>query len=695
MDQQKNTTRANDMSKPVFNPEVAIDRRADKRRKTLGFLLGLLLSVGMSAFAQQTNITPNYKDADIRQIIEAVAEVTGKNFIIDPRVNANNVNMYSTQPLSPEAFYEAFLSILQVYGYVAVPAGDVIKIVPDSNARQMPTPESSGAPSDKLETRVVSVKNVGAAQLVPILRPLVPQYGHLAAHPASNMLIITDRSANVNRLVKIIRRIDRAGDEDIVVIPLQHATASEVVRILSALQQSSAQAGGQPPGTNLVADERTNSILVSGDKDERLRMRALIAHLDTPLEDGGNTRVRYLLHADAVELAEKLKEQVGNQPTTPQQGAGGQLGAGQVIIWADEPTNALIVTAPPKIMRSLMTVVDKLDIRRPQVWVQAIIVEVTSDKAAELGISWIVDGTNDNNIAAVTNFGSQGPGVVQFGQAVAAGGDQSDVALDLIPDGITLGVGRISDSGTSIVAIIRALASDGDTNIISTPSIITIDNEEAEIKVAQEVPFRTGQFTNTGAAGTAVNPFTTIQREEVGTILKITPQISEGNAIRLKIEQETSSIAQGVAGAADLITNKRTINTNVIVDDGGIIVLGGLIEDTLLESESRVPVLGSMPIIGPLFRAKSTSKVKTNLMVFIQPRILRDAEQTALETNEKYNYMRNLQIGARQGVPLMRNESRPILQELFAPPPPMAPAPGTGAAKGTKTEDGADGTNGN
>ena len=628
--------------------------------------------------AQQATITPNYKEADIRQITEAVGAVTGKNFIIDPRVNAK-VTMLSSTPMSPEAFYEAFLSILEVHGYVAITTGDIVKIIPDASSRQYPSGGAGAPAADDLVTRVLQVQKVGAAQLVPVLRPLIPQYGHLAAPPGTNLLIISDRAANVERMVQIIRRIDQSSDDDIEVVRLQHASSAEVVRVLTSLAQT-AQATGMPVTTSLVADARTNSILIGGDRSERLRLRALIAHLDTPLEGGGDTQVRYLRYADAEELSTKLQQHVSTQVRPPQGAPPGEGGAppganGDVAIWSDAQTNALVINAPPEVMRSLMSIVDKLDIRRDQVLVEAIIVEVTADRTSELGVTWAIDGSNDNNAVGVTNFPDGGPGVVQLGSAAL--GDGAVNPANLIGDGITLGVGRISDSGTSFAAIVRALQGDANTNIISTPSIVTTDNEEASINVGQEVPFITGSFTQAGTGNGATNPFQTIQREQVGVKLTLTPQISEGNSLILKISQEISSISQAATGAVDLVTNERTIETTVIVEDGEILVLGGLLEDTLRESDQRVPVLGSIPLVGNLFRSRSTSKVKTNLMVFIRPRIMRNAAQAAIETNSKYNYVREMQSRGRQDVPLMPRTERPVLPpiETYRQGEPVIPNP--------------------
>jgi general secretion pathway protein D len=630
------------------------------------------------AQAQSGTVTPNYVDADIRKIIEAVSEVTGRNFIIDPRVKAQ-VTMLSSSPMSPGAFYEAFLSILEVHGYVAVPSGDLIKILPDANARQVPgtdLPTGSIEASDELVTQVLQVQNVAAAQLVPILRPLIPQYGHLAAHPASNMLIISDRAANVTRMMRIIRRIDQAGDEEIEVIRLDHASASDLVRIINSLTQATnrAEQGQNPLG--LVADDRTNSILVSGDKASRLRIRALVAHLDTPLEAGGNTQVIYLNYADAEDLATRLRDQAAAVAGQLQGGAGGGQQGGapvggrrggddDITIWAEPATNALVITAPPEAMRTLRSVISQLDIRRAQVLVEAIIAEVSYDRAAQLGVSWVIDGSQNGNIVGLTKFTSA-LNVSDIGAAVAGGDDgQIAQAIQSIPDGITLGIGQFgSNNGTNWAAIIRALLGDASTNVLATPSIMTLDNEEAEISVGQEVPFVTGQFTNTGATEGAVNPFQTINREEVGLKLKIVPRINEGDAIILEIELENSNLT-GSQAAVDLITNERTITQKVLVENGELLVIGGLVDDTVIEIDEKVPFLGDIPLAGRLFKSSSSTVQKRTLMVFIHPLIIRDNETAITQTNAKYRLMRQIQLGeSEDGSVLMQPDiMRPILPD--------------------------------
>jgi general secretion pathway protein D len=623
----------------------------------------IVLSITQASVGQQADITLNWNDADIRKVIEAVSEVTGKNFIIDPRVTGK-VTLLSAQPMSPDAFYEAFLSILQVHGYVAIESGDLIKILPDATARQFAGPlgTRSAAGPDDMVTQVIQVKNVGATQLVPILRPLIPQYGHMVAHAGSNMLIISDRAGNLARMVSIIRRIDLASDDDIEVITLQNASAAEIVRIMTALTQTP-NANGAPVTTSLVADSRTNSVLIGGDKSDRLRLRTLIAHLDTPLEDGGDTQVRYLRYADAEDLAGKLQTHFTQQATAASGQAAGSASTDNVSIWADVQTNALVVNAPPKMMRSLMQIVDKLDIRRAQVLVEAIIVEVIVDEQNQLGVSWAIEGSGADAPIAVTNFPDFLGGVVALGTA-ASGGAVTDPS-GLIGEGITIGVGRISDSGLSFAAILHALEGDANTNIISTPSIVTTDNEEATLNIGQEVPFITGSFSNAGGTGGALNPFQTINREQIGVALTITPQISDGDSLVLKISQEISSVAQSAAGAVDLITNKRNIETTVILDDGEILVLGGLMEDTLLESIQSVPILGKIPLLGNLFRSRKTEKKKTNLMIFIRAEIMRDSIETAFQTNQKYQQIRQVQQSmAGDAIQLMPGKERPILPPL-------------------------------
>jgi general secretion pathway protein D len=649
-------------------------------KNTINIIGILLIQLMLVAPAHAAEVTLNLKDADISALISTVAEVTDRNFIIDPRVKGK-VTVISSRPMDSDEVYQVFLSILKVHGFAAVPSGEVIKIVPDVNAKQDGIPTANdGSPGrgDEMVTRVVQVDNVAAAQLVPILRPLVPQQGHLAAYPATNVLIISDRANNVERLLTIIRRIDQVSDSEIEVITLQFASAVEVVRVLTSLKRATPAAKGAAAaaggGQVLVADERTNSVLLSGDRASRLRMRAIISHLDTPLDTGGNTDVIYLRYATAEDIVDTLLGVGKIEEQEAQQGKGKVTAPkGAFDIQADEATNALVITAPPDIMRTLKHVISQLDIRRAQVLVEAVIAEVSEDTARELGVQWAFGGSGNNSPVGVVNFTNSGSLIsdVINGAADAASGG----SFPSIVDNALLGFAKTNGS-FNYLAVMNLLASDANTNILSTPTLVTLDNEEAEIVIGENVPFVTGSFSSTGANDGATNPFQTIQREDVGLTLKIKPQINEGDALRLEIEQEVSNIADSVAGAADIVTNKRSIKTNVMVDDGQVVVLGGLIEEKIGESVQKVPFLGDIPFLGALFRSKTADVTKTNLMVFIHPVILRDASVTQSYTNNKYNYIRALQMQQDEdGVNMIPGKQHPVLPlvEEFSIAPGVTP----------------------
>lgn len=637
-----------------------------------------LLCAAQGVLAEK--VTLNFKDADISAVIGTVAEITGKNFIVDPRVKGK-VTVVSSHPMNRDEVYQVFLSILQVHGFATVPAGEVIKIIPDATAKQDATQvvDDGKGEGDEVVTRVLQVRNVAAAQLVPILRPLIPQQGHLAAYPATNVLIISDRAANIGRLVKIIRDIDQASDTEVDVIPLRNASASEVARILTALEQKQAKgAEAVTEGVQLTADDRTNSIIVSGGRAARVRLRALIAQLDTPIEVTGNTQVVYLRYARAKDLVPVLKG-VGAMAEADRKG-GGQAGqaapaaaAGAAFdIQADEATNALVITAPPDQMRTLKAVISQLDIRRAQVLVEGIIVEMSDEKAREFGVQWAVDGTpNGNGPVAVTNLAS--PGLIEILSSVQAG---SPVVLN----GLSLAVGQFASDTLNFGALVRALSGDATNNVLSTPSLLTLDNQEAEIVVGQNVPFITGQFTSGTGAGVSpvtgtVTPFQTIQRQDVGLTLKVKPQINEGNAVKLDIQQEVSSLQAGAIAASDIITNKRSIKTSVLVESNQLVVLGGLIDDNQRQNVQKVPGLGDLPLLGALFRYQTSNKTKRNLMVFLHPVIVRDEETLGAYSKSKYSYIRAEQLQrAQKGVPLMSGEQTPVLpqyKDLLALPPPF------------------------
>jgi general secretion pathway protein D len=624
-----------------------------------------------ATYAAETT-TLNFAGADIAAVISSVAEVTGKNFIIDPRVKGK-VTLISNRPMSKGEVYQVFLSILEVHGYTAIPSGKAIKIVPDADAKHGALPAASArkpGKGDEAVTRVIQIEHVTAAQLVPILRPLVPPQGHLAAYPQSNVLIISDRSANIERLVNIIKRIDQPTSGEIEIVPLQHAVASDLVRVLTSLQQ---QATKQAPKTSqpmLVADERTNSIMIGGERAERLQLRAIISHLDTPSEVVGDTHVVYLRYAKAKDLVPVLTG-VGDISQGKGKGKAAPKAAPAISnqpfdIQADESTNALVITAAPTVFRSLKSVISQLDVRRAQVLVEAIIAEVTSNRAAELGIQWLFDGSGGDNPVGAINFGSGSSSISGVAQGAAAaaelGAGGTSAALSALGSGVTIGLGQFSSSTFNFAGLIRALEGDGTTNVLSTPNLVTLDNEEAEIFVGQELSIPTGSFTNTGSTTSSVNPFTTFERKQVGIRLKVKPQINEGDAIRLDIEQKVDGLAGGAAGAGDIVTSERSIDTTVLVDDGKALVLGGLIKDDLVETEQKVPLLGDIPLLGALFRYKSVTKVKTNLMVFLRPTILRTHNDSLNLTRNKYNFIRDKQLAlGEDGVSLLSDENQPTL----------------------------------
>lgn len=663
---------------------------ANERRYRWTLLAGLIFLVMLSAptsYAQ--SITFNLKDAEIATVIGTIAEITGKNFIVDQRVKAK-VTVISSRPMNKDEAYQVFLSILEVHGFAAVPSNNVIKIIPDVNAKQSTTPVATAdrpGRGDETVTRVIDVKNVAAAQLVPILRPLVPQQGHMVAYAPTNVLIISDRAANIERLAKIIEQIDKPSvDEDIEVVSMNHASATEVVRVLNSLIQQEkkdpASKGAMSPPV-IVADERTNSVLLGGDSTSRMRLRALIAHLDTPLISEGNTHVVYLRYAKAKDLVpvltglgktfeeEKKAEKGPRTAAAPNAGGGGAAGgssgagvASPVMIQADESTNALVITGPPDLVKNLQSVIKQLDIRRAQVLVEAVIAEISVRRASELGVQWVFDGTNSGDRPAGTiNFTAGSNSIVGIGASILAKQPPS------IGSGMLLGLGRWNDDADSntfnFAALISALDGDGSSNVLSTPSIVTLDNVESEIKVGQKVPFVTGSYTSIGSTGSATptNPFQTVNREDVGITLKVTPQVNEGDAIKMDIEQIVSSVAPS-AVAAGTVTNNRSIKTSVMVDDGQIIVLGGLITDDQGESVQKVPLLGDIPLLGSLFRYKSKNKDKTNLMVFIRPVILRDAAMSTAVSNSKYDFIRAKQLEARNAGAEGLKDEMPVLPPI-------------------------------
>jgi general secretion pathway protein D len=623
-------------------------------------VLFFLLFQSVIAWAEP--VTLNLEDVDITILIKMVADVTHKNFVVDERVKGK-VTVISKHPMQEDELYQVFLSILSVHHFAAISSGQVIKIVPDAEARMT---SQGDAASDDIETRVIAVDHIDVAQLVPILRPLLPPQSHIAAFSQSNMLVISDRRGNIQRVLDLIARIDTTGQKGIDIMGLKHASASEVVRLLKQLAQQD-PTNKTPGDVSLVADERTNSVLISGDKTARLRYQTLVSHLDTPLKSAGNTVVVYLRYAQAEELVPILQG-ISNSNL----GKSGFIAVDDKTpksdnnlatnIQADSNTNSLIITASPSVLRDLDNVIKKLDIRRAQVLVEAVIAEVEFNTAKEFGVQWVADGSGDGTgPVGLINFGSPGSGILDLANSVVN---------NVIPtaggvNGATVGAGRFNHSRFNFAVLLRALSSDSGTNVLSTPSLVTLDNQEAKIVVGRNVPFITGQYSNTGAATGAANPFQTIQRQDVGLTLKVKPQINEGNTIKLDIEQEVSSLADNDLSASDIITNTRSIKTVVMVEDGNMVVLGGLLNEDLSDSTQKVPALGDIPVLGGLFRYQKAKKTKRNLMVFLHPVILRNSETENKISHDKYQYMQTQQKQQRdKGVPLTDAAEVPVLPDL-------------------------------
>ncbi len=599
----------------------------------------------------------NMQDTNIRSFIEWIAKATGKNFIIDPRVTGK-VTVISNESMAPEEAYRVFLSVLQVHGFSAIESADAVKVIPDANAKQtgVPLVDDNDLNDDQLVVRVIRTEHVPATQLVNILRPMVPQVGHLAAYPDSNALIISDRASNINQLLKLVAEIDRAGQFEIDVIPLKFANAKELSAMLGTLvPQTAGQDGASKMSVSV--DERTNSILISGDPSKRQQLRDVLASLDRPGNIIRDTQVMYLHYLKASELAQILQ----NIATSLQkQDKDVGISTAEISIQANDTTNALIISAPPAIMKTIEGVVKRLDIRRAQVLVEAVIVEVSNNKVNELGVQW---KTSEAALGGDGLFGGfksslKGNTIDSF--------PTSPVKLDA---GLSLGF----YSNGSLQALVRALSTDDSMNILSTPNLVTLDNEEGKIVVGQNVPFVTG--SSTSASNPSTNPFQTIERQDVGITLKIKPQINEGDSVTLNVYQEISSVSSDTS-AADIVTNKRSIETRVLIKDNMTLVLGGLISDEVRDSGDRVPFFSKIPIIGRLFRSDHKEVAKKNLMVFIKPTIINDFDHANELTEGKYNFIRERQLrysdqDIPKGVPTLPERVNSIEKELKVAPPTL------------------------
>ena len=643
----------------------------------LVWLLGVAVPMAaVTQTAQAQEYTVNLKDTDIQELIKFVADVTGATIVVDPTVKGK-IKVVSSQPVSKAELYDLFLSILDVHGYTAVRSGNVIRVIPNKDARSSPVdvpPPGVEGDNDEYVTQVIRLENISAAKLIPVLRPLVPQQAHMAAYAPSNAIIISDIRSNINRIVDIIDRMDRSAVQGTEVIKLRYAVAEDVVQMLQTLEKKAQGDGGDGnEEVTLVADKRTNSVVVTADELNAQRIKDLINYLDTPLEQSGNVKVIYLEYADAIEVAEVLTRVMQNITRLDEAGDRKRSSTSNSTIEADEGTNALIITADADEMAALEAVIARLDIRRAQVLVEAIIVELIVKDNRELGLQWLFaddSGVFGSNISTST---ARRQSNAAIGDAIL-GDDNSNEdlgvrdlagALSQVP-GTTLGWGVV-DSDLSMTVILNALEAQGNANILSTPSLLTLDNQEAFITVGQNVPFITGSYTNTGGTNNVQNPFQTIERESVGITLKVTPQVNEGDSVVLDIVQEVSSLDQQILTTADIVTNERKVETKVLAQDGDIVVLGGLVKDDVQDSQQGVPLLKDIPLIGRLFRNDVVSVTKENLLIFIRPTILRDDESLRGATAEKYRYIREEQAERRaRGLMFLDDGNLPVLPDWEA-----------------------------
>lgn len=609
-----------------------------------------------AAAQEEEQWTINMKDAEIGDFIEQVSSISGQTFVVDPRVKGR-VTVVSQARLSLAEVYQLFLSVLATHGYAVLPQGDQARIVPNMEARQDAAQKTVRDGPGSLETRVVQAQQTSVAELIPMIRPLVPAHGHLAAVPSANALIVSDRRANIERIEAIVRSLDRAGEHDYSIYDMRHAWVAEIAEVLD---RSVTPAAGKSAATvQVLADSRSNRLVLLGPPQARARLLRLAQSLDVPSSRSANSRVIRLRHGDAKTLAATLGE-IGESL----HGERGQDGRGSgkrgLLVRADESLNALVILADPEDVGLLEDIVRQLDVPRAQLLVEAAIVELSGEIGDALGVQWAL---RSGHVAGGAGFADSGLSIGTLLGALQAGKPPAE-----LPDGAIVGLGS-RDFG----ALVTALSRNSRSNLLSTPSLLTLDNQKAEILVGQNVPFQTGSYT-TSASGSS-NPFTTVERKDIGVTLKVTPHIGEDRMLRLEIEQEISSIAPTAtlaAKAVDLVTNKRSIKSTVLADDGQVIVLGGLIQDDLLRSDSRVPLLGDIPGVGRLFRSSRETRVKRNLMVFLRPSIVRDAAGLERISHGRYRSIQLLRGAAGEPV-------RPLFEDAGAidlrPAAQVAPAP--------------------
>ncbi len=632
----------------------------------IGGLLGALLMSALlmsanSALAQEQTWKINLKNADISEFVTQIAAITGKTFVVDPRVKGK-VTVISNASLNEHDVYELFLAVLRVHGFAAIETSGVVRIQQQTLAKQSGSPLDDAAhiSGEELVTRVISAQYVDSNELVKTLRPMIPQYGNIAAISNPNVVIISDHADNVVRLMKLIRKIDVPGDEQVVMVPLKDAWVGNVVELLQKLapEQLGSAAKG-PQSIQIIANARNNTLVLRGKTRPVAAIRKLIADLDQPATETGATQVIYLSHGDAKNVAEIVRSLVTGSSSTG--GGGGAAGAATVAvssptklnIQADETTNAVIVRADPADMSEILDIIHKLDVRRTQVLIEAAIVEISLDNSLDYGVDFAGVDTSGNAVPLISTALS--PSIAALVAALKGSTDANGNPIPPIAAASALSspgvaVAKLSTNGFSFVAVLQALATSSKANLLSTPSILTLDNAEAKILVGQEVPFRTGEYTTT--ADGANNPFTTIQRKDVGITLTVTPHIHDGNSVRLDVAQEVSSVvptslvAVTANAISDVVTNKREIKTTVLADDKQTIVLGGLIEDDVTDTKKKVPLLGDIPWLGQLFRNTSKEHTKKSLLVFLRPTVLRTPEDVKTVTDRKYQKVWEITINS-------------------------------------------------
>jgi general secretion pathway protein D len=715
------------------------------RRPLSAALAAMMLCTSLApapmAFAQQPResrfkgeaVTLNFVNAEIEGVARAMGAILKQQFVVDPRVKGT-ITLFSEEPLSPREAYLNFLAALRGLGFTVVESGGLFKVVPEADAKLQSSTVSVGAVSrqgDQVLTQIFKLSHENANNLVPVLRPLISPNNTINANPGNNTLVITDYADNLARIGKIIAAMDTPSSGDVEIIPLKYAVATDLATMVQRLSDGGTTGAPGAPGigatSSIMVDPRSNSLIVRASTPARMAsIKTIVEKLDQPTQGNnpmGNIYVVYLKNADAAKLATVLRAAYGaggsggassgggggGSSTSPQAvnmaaantAAGGQSTAAATpvtpsagpstggMIQADPATNALIITAPEPVYKQLRAVIEQLDSRRAQVYIESMIVEVTGDNAADFGFQWqgISGKKGDSNIVAGgTSFDAGGANIIDLSVAAIGGRTTAGTALTALPNGFNIGVLKNLGNGLyGLSAIARALQNQTNTNIISTPNLITLDNEEAKIIVGSNVPFITGQFTNTGSATTS--PFQTVERKDVGITLRIKPQIGENGVVRMTLFQESSSLSDKVAPGtttAGPTTNKRSIESTIVVDDGQIIVLGGLIEDRFTDTVNKVPLLGDIPLVGALFRSQSRQKTRTNLMVFLRPTVLRDAATSNKLSMDRYDLIRAQQGNSQPQHSILTpiNES-PVLPSLptvtntekplsVAPPAPPA-----------------------